>query len=149
MINNIPADYMPYSELVFCSNTLKDVRIPITVNNFPVFLLGKSLKGHKVMVWLAAPLNKEATQWQYVVEGRKANSPHTNVITKHGTLRVHIGSTLVLEAQEMSTDKAVVRRVDLRPLGLSVFGNEMELHVASQTLANNSFTNVNTMIAID
>ena len=150
MFQELPLNYLPYRELVLCGNTLNHVRIPIAVNKFPVFLVGSSPNAQKIMVWLAAPLNKETNQWRFVIEGGLTMSPHIRLIHEKSEriLKVHIGQTLILEAEEMSPDKAIIRTLDLRPLGLSIFGDQASLHVGTHTLAQNTFSNVDTMIAI-
>ena len=137
-LENVPLNYIPYPELVFCGNTLRSVRLPITVNKFPVLLVGSVLNAQKLMVWLAAPLNKEATQWRFVIEGSRTSSPEIRLVAEHGerALKVYIDQTLILDAEEMAPDKAIVRTLDLRPLGLSIFGDQTTLHVASHTLEN-------------
>jgi hypothetical protein len=150
VIHNLPLNYTPYKELILCGNTLRDVRVPIMVNQFPVFLLGSNQNSQKLMVWLAAPLNKDATQWRFVVEGGENTSPQILLVPEHSAhiLKVYVGSTLILDAEQMTPDKAIVRILDLRPIGLSIFGDQTTLHVASQTLTHNTFVNSNTMIAI-
>ena len=149
-LENVPLNYISYLELVLCGNTLRGVRVPISVNKFPVLLVGSAPNAQKLMVWLAAPLNKEATQWRFVIEGSQTSSPEIRLVSEHSAraLKVYIGETLILEAEEVATDKAIVHKLDLRPLGLSIFGDQTTLHVASHILKSNTFANLNTMIAI-
>lgn len=143
--DTIPQNYIGFKHLIFCSNTLRDVRVPIRVNGFPVLLIGGN---GKLATWLAAPLNKEATQWRYIVEGDVVAHPGISLVVYEKLLSVTYLTTDLLRVERISEEKAIVRQVDLRPLGLSIYGNDTELHVAGATLSNNSFASVDTMIGI-
>lgn len=142
---SIPQSYVAFRELNLCSNTLRNVRVPIKVNGFPVLLIGGN---GRLRAWLAAPLNKEATQWRFIVFGDVISHSSISLVINDGLLTASYLQTVLVEVEKVSEEKAIVRQLDLRPLGLAIYGDTTGLHVSGATLSSNTFENVDTMIAI-
>lgn len=143
---DLPVRYSPYRELDFCSNRLIGVHIPIVVHENPVLLLGT---GSYPLVWLAAPIEPGARRWGYIVKESKSVNPAVNVHVDKRQKSVHIrieGKT-VLFAQANSSSKATVSQLDLRPIGLAVYGDRRGLYAGGMSLASNTFENVHTAFA--
>ncbi len=142
---SLPLTYKPYQELVLCSNVLRNVLVPIMVNDFPVLLIGKELN-----IWLAAPLNQEASQWRYILEGHLSNRPDVvlNYSADAQVLEIKYRDKQLLGMRQESPNKAMVYQLDLRPIGLSIFGDEIVLDVSDYKLSHNIFDNIPVMIAV-
>lgn len=143
---NIPTTYAPYEELVLCSNRFIRGQIPIQINLYPILLIGK---GETPKVWISAPLNDKATQWRYVVEESKPLTPQLSLETPNiHSLIIRAGEITMLKVDQTSQAKAQVTSLDLRPIGLNIYGDSSALHVSGHTLAENTFTDVVIMISL-
>src|SRR5690606_41913461 len=122
------------------------VHILIVRHENPVLLLGT---GSYPLVWLAAPIEPGARRWGYIVKESKSVNPAVNVHVDKRQKSVHIrieGKT-VLSAQANSSSKATVSQLDLRPIGLAVYGDRRGLHAGGMRLAPNTSENVHTAFA--
>lgn len=143
----LPDSYVPYRFLDLCSNKLIDVRVPISVDEYPAFLLGRN--SHP-LAWLSAPVRPTGHHWIFVVEAGKSRSRAVDVIADEASksVSVKVGDADVLHAVQMDEERAVVDLIDLRPLGLNVHGTSDRLVVGGTTLAGNTFQNLRTAVVI-
>jgi hypothetical protein len=65
-----------------------------------------------------------------------------------GSISVIVASTIVIRVGLISPDAAVIDTLDLRPLGLVVYGNERELHIGGMTMERNQFANLQVAFAV-
>jgi len=137
----LPEDYSPYPTLILCSNTLVNVPVPLMIYNKPVLLVGR---GYIPLIWLSAPIHPASNQWVYILEGNKPviNSVSVAQLVKERGISISIGSIEVLRAFRESNEISKITLLDLRPIGLNLFGNEEILSVATNTLVGNTFNNV-------
>jgi hypothetical protein len=148
---NPPKDYIPFEELILCSNNFVNGLMPIVVDGNIPLLIGK---GELPLVWLATPLQFRL-RWKYIVVGNKSLSTHIKVIISKEDKEIIVifvkennKETILLKVKKESDGKAIVTEIDLRPLGLNIHGNNVQLFVGTNTLSKNTFQNVRTMIAI-
>ena len=148
---NPPKDYIPFKELILCSNKFVNGLIPIEVDGNMPLLVGK---GELPLVWLATPL-KFRLKWKYIVVENQSLSSHIKVKISKEDSEIYVifvkennEETNLLKVKKESDDKAIVTEIDFRPLGLNIHGNDVQLFVGTNTLSNNIFQNVRTMIAI-
>jgi hypothetical protein len=134
----VPPGYEPFPELVLCSNTLRDVSIPIAVSRAPLLLVGR---GTGVpLVWLAAPAEPGPPNWLFAVKENRSNNPAVRVKVEllRKTVRVSVSGRDVLRVLAVSPLRAEVGYLDLRPLGLDVVGTSDGLRIGSTQLAGNT-----------
>ena len=151
--NDIPKEYIPFEELIICSNTMINGKVPFEVNKRIPLLIGKAIFP---LIWLNVPRNVELNTWEEIIK-------ENNVVNKrqfrnflievekrdadNSVVTRRVEKTIVHVRKE-SDIKANVIALDLRPLGLNIFGNEDGLYVGGQNFVRNTFKNVQTMIAI-
>jgi len=102
------------------------------------------------LLWLAARTSPDSKVWVFVLEAGSPVRPLVGVETDYqrGKVIVHVGGTLVISAQKVSDESAAVESLDLRPLGLIVFGNARELHIGGMTMERNTLANLGTAFAM-
>lgn len=139
---NLPSNYVPYQKLNFCSNVLEGGGHIIEVSKSIPILVGK---GTPPLVWLSAKQDKENV---LIVEASKAKFSSVTSSNIFGGTVVMSKGVVVLSARQISDEEAEVTEVDLRPLGLNIYGDKNGLHVGGMELIGNYFKGVGTLVAI-
>jgi hypothetical protein len=140
---NLPKSYKPYTTLVVCSNTITGGGHILAIGDVIPVLVGS---GDKPQIWLQALSNPEKNEFVTIVEASISKHPAVRVFEVDGTLNVHVGSTNVLTVKATNETAAEIILMDLRPLGISLYGNSSELKVGNSTFSRNSFSGGGTMI---
>ena len=144
----LPQNYNPFQEIIFCSNRLVNVAVPILLmENIPICLIGR---GPVPLVWLSGPIEPHAKIWNYVVIGGSPLKSAIDLKTdwETNTVLVKVGPQEVLRAKKLSEDRAVVDLVDFRPLGLNVYGTMEELNVGQNKFIRNHFIDLRVAFAV-
>jgi hypothetical protein len=144
---SLPKDYLPYDELRLCGNTLINVKIPFLIGDTPLLLIGKNTVPH---VWLSAQISPGSQEWKYIVEDNRSRNPAVYVYTQDETQTVHVrlSNAIILKVVAQSTTKAVIEALDLRPIGLNVYGDDSKLSLATNTYTGNSMMNSHVAFAL-
>ena len=145
-MNKLPDDYIAFERLLFCSNILVNVKVPIVIKEQFPLLIGA---GAPVpLIWLYA--TKKGKEWLPVVEkNRPVNKNYlVNFLNDGASVQVVLGNTLIIQAARLSEKTARADLLDLRPLGIDIRGNQTGLQVGQNMLSHNEFQNLNAMIAI-
>lgn len=138
----LPHDYIPFKKLVVCGNTMINGFVPISVHGVPVFLVGK---GKEPIIWLNA---LSSTGWQPLVRASRCLHPEVRILSPAPmTWQVSVKENIVLDVFVQGEDMAEITRLNLRPLGIEVYGDQLGLDVGTTRLSSNVFSNVHTMIA--
>jgi hypothetical protein len=148
MINEIqlPEDYQPVDTLILCSNILVNVRIPFEVEGGVPILVGKN---GRPQVWLYARPPSPEMPWLPVV--RQNHSLHKKVCVHEmgkSAITVVIQGVTVLAVEKREVNRVEVVELDLRPFGLTIYGDNTKLMIGSHTFAKNTFTNLEVMLRI-
>ncbi|MCD4707367.1 MAG: hypothetical protein K8S62_06490 [Candidatus Sabulitectum sp.] len=141
--DNLPKSYSPYATLIVCSNTLSDGSFVVAIGDTLPLLIGK---GEKPQVWLQALSNPEKSEFVTVVEASISKHPVVKVIEENGAISIYVGDIGVLSVRIISDNSAEVFLLDLRPLGINLYGSISELKVGNSTFKGNSFAGGGTMI---
>jgi len=142
----LPADYAPYKELEFCSNHFVNTPIALEIGGNVPLLIGS---GTAPRVWLSAPTSKDRKHWASIVTDNKSQIPNVSVQKRtDGTLEVFAGHIKLLEVKSLSTESAVVRMLDLRPIGFNIHGDTSVLWIGTNQFSNNTIANCKTGIGI-
>lgn len=141
----IPAGYTPYQSINFCSNEI--------VGGGHIFAMGKVLPlligtGPKPKIWLQAIASPNSKQFITIVDASTATHPSVRVTEQGGKVIVIISGKTVLAVEATSTQKAIVSELDLRPIGLNVYGNSSMLHLGGMQLSKNTFSGVGTAFGL-
>lgn len=141
-----PHDYVPFQELVLCSNKMVGVHVPFLVDGGVPLLVGND-GGPKV--WLNAKPPGTAGHWLPVV--RRNKSVHGSVkVATEGAQKVVVtaGTVVVLVVEAMQGTGAEVSQLDLRPLGLNLYGDTSGLTVGTNRIVGNEIHDAQAMVKI-
>lgn len=142
----IPSDYKPFKTLIVCSNKLINGRVPFEVNGFVPFLVGV---GENVpLIWVQVPSNKNLDSWQYLVRANRSLHSNTQIIYIKKGIKVQIGNRPIIHVVSESNESAEILDLDLRPMGLQIFGTKDMMTVGNQIMKNNVFENVDAMMGV-
>lgn len=145
MAKNIitPHNYQPFEELVLCSNTIINGKIPIAIDMNPVFLLGK---GEPPKLWLTVPTRRN--EWAYAVEEGVSKDENIRVLHSGRITAIYFKDNIIFQASKEDDSHMVITHIDLTPFGLAIKGDLSSLKVGGQQMAGNTFKNVDIMVSI-
>ncbi len=146
-----PSGYIPYESVTLCGNTLRAVSVIFQVGESKPFWVGKG-PGNHPQIWLLALLSNG--KWIEVVRANIAVRPsvypgaNITVIQDAASPRTVVlaGTVILVDAIASGDGNSVeVPSIDLRPLGLNIFGKINEgLSFGGTTFASNNFLQVGT-----
>lgn len=139
---NLPSSYIPYQKLAFCSNVLEGGGNLIEVAGTIPILVGR---GDPPLVWLSA---KQDAKVVTIVEASRAKYSSVTAANIFGGTVVMSKGVVLLSARQISEVEAEVTEIDLRPLGLNVYGDKNGLHVGGMEFTGNHFSGGGTMLGI-
>ncbi len=142
---HLPKEYKPFDHLILCSNILINVQIPFEVGGNVPLLIGRN---ELPQVWLNAPSQKPRLEWIPIVRQNRSLHKQVKIIKDGNELFVKINTIDVLRVLKISANSANVVQLDLRPIGLNIYGDESHLVVGTNQLASNTFQNAYVMIGI-
>lgn len=153
MNSELPKDYVPFKTLNICSNKLINGQVPLEIEGNIPFLIGK---GEMPLLWLKLPISKSG--WEYIVlknqrkkDKKSKLSSHLISILESASERkvvVEYMGSIIISSVMHDSDSAEITHLDLRPFGLSIYGDSNGLTVGGQKLSRNTMENVHTMIGI-
>ena len=137
---------VPYGTLEVCSNVVERAALPLTRSGEPVLIVEK---GDVPGVWIAATTT-EAGQSnalasdnasRFIVEANVpcASGVRVAVLDTTREVIVTVGETIVLRCRGTEADAATIPLLDLRPLGLQLWGDEHCLYLGPVTMVRNRF----------
>jgi hypothetical protein len=143
-----PVEYVPFKELIICSNIMIDGKVPFTIKMGVPLLVGR---GEVPLIWLAVPISKEASDWKYVVEGSQSLDKRYDVISfdEGKSIRIMLDNINLIQVNKISDEKAKITNLDLRPLGINIYGDNSGLFVGTNRMAKNTFNSIFGMVKID
>ena len=143
-IDKTPKGYVPYSLLSVCGNKLTGgAKILAVGDTFPI-LIGK---GSKPQIWLMAIASPNDKKFISIVEASISQHSFVRVEEVGRQLVVKVQGATVLKVEQTGDDQALVSEIDMRPLGLNVFGGVSELNAGGMSFSNNTFSGGGTLIS--
>lgn len=133
----LPKGYTPYELLNICSNKLTGGANIIIVGDILPLIIGR---GSKPQIWLRAIQNPQSKKFISLVEASVSQHPLVRVEEVGRQLVVKVQGATVLRVEQTSEDRAFVSELDLRRLGLNVFGTLSHLNAGGVTFSNNTFS---------
>lgn len=145
--SKLPKEYIAFEELEICSNQFINGKVPIEVHKNAILLIGR---GKQPLIWLSGLVAKEGKKFQEIVDKNHSlnKSVDVKVSPENNSTVVKVGDITIVEATKVLEQKAIVLKMDLRPVGLDIYGDANGLCVATNKLIGNIFTNVHTMVGI-
>lgn len=141
--SDLPEDFKPYNELRICSNLLIGGKFIMAMGEKLPILIGS---GKKPLIWLSAIVDSKKKHYRDLVVASGAIHPLVSIEKKNDLFNVIIEKTTILSISSKSPESATIHLLDLRPLGINIFGDENLLNVATNKFSSNTFQNVETMI---
>lgn len=140
----LPKGYSPYKLLNVCSNKLTGGAKIIVVGDILPLLIGS---GSKPQVWLRAIQHPQSKRFISLVEASISQHPLVRVEEVGRQLVVKVQGATVLRVEQTSEDQAFVSELDLRKLGLNVFGTISHLNAGGVTFSNNTFSGEGALVS--
>ncbi len=137
----LPQAFMPYAELTVCGNRVIGGGHLIAIGDVLPLLVGRGQ-----MIWLQAKLREDG-DFALLVDGSIPRVPGIAVFTRDDALYVVAGSVTLLRIKETSPESAVIDMLDLRPVGLNIFGDKEQLMAGGATFNKNTFAGGGVVIA--
>ncbi|MEQ1763958.1 MAG: fibronectin type III domain-containing protein, partial [Pyrinomonadaceae bacterium] len=144
-----PQAFQPFERLIVCSNELLNGRAIVEIKGNPFLLLGK---GVSPKVWLAMPEYIEGSIdliWVFAINANQTSQKQFNVVENDNQTSIAFEGVPILEAVKITENECVVNYLDLRPVGLLIYGNADGLHAGNDLLKKNIFSGQNSMVAIN
>ena len=141
----LPKEYKPFDQLALCGNTLINVPVPFEVDGYIPLLIGRN---QLPKIWLNAPSPKPGLEWTPLVRQNRSLHKAVRLIEQENEIIIKINSIEILRVLKISNNSANVVQMDLRPIGLNIYGDKSHLVVGTHQLASNTFQNVYVMIGI-
>ena len=143
---HLPSGYRPFGKLTICSNVLENGRVPVSISGDIPFLVGK---GNKPKVWINMLSQDEAGRSKPLVRDNLTLHPQVVVVEQDNAVEIKVNNQTLIRVVKESEDEATITKLDLRMIGIAIYGDANSLHVGPQSMSNNSFVNVDCMIGID
>jgi hypothetical protein len=136
---NLPGQYRPYKSIIFCSNKI--------IGGGHIFAMGKNLplligEGETSRIWLQAVSAPGSREFITVVNDSKSTHPAVSVKRDGKKIIVTVQGHTVISVEPTEAQRATVTELDLRPIGLNVFGNASSLNLGGMQLSQNTFSGV-------
>jgi hypothetical protein len=144
--SNLPVEFTPCEKVVLCTNTILGGSHLFTVGSALPLLIGAG--GSAPRIWLQAISNPDNKEFISIVQDSKSTHPAVSVRTDRSSVHVQVDSQTVLNAEFNDENTAVVKEIDLRPLGLNVHGDQSGLSLGGMLLRGNTMSNVGVAFAL-
>lgn len=143
---SLPSNYVPPAIIRLFSNVAENVRILFLVDRHIPLLIGE--KGGKPRIWINAPVkSSDAVRWLPMIRNNLSVHPAFRIHeSSKGVTEVFADNKKFLEVQA-KPDEFIVTHLDLRPLGLLIYGADDALYVGTTQMAKNWFSNLDVMIS--
>jgi hypothetical protein len=135
--NNLPSSYQPYEKLTICSNSLIGGGHVVELAGVLPLIIGY---GEKPQVWLQAISNPEKMEFVSVVENSVSKFSTVEVKEIDGSIIITIQGKQVLKVRNVSNSEAVVENMDLRPIGLNLYGDANNMNIPNGSISGNSMS---------
>lgn len=146
-------DFDIYGELFVCSNRLlKTSHIFKTTDGWSPLVVRKASDGSQLpAVWLSVKIDrKDECGYIELVSGNTQkffDNQFEFDVTKDG-FYIAINSVVICEAGDVQEDSLEIFKLDLRPLGLNIYGEHNKLLIGSNEMSRNTSNNAECMFGI-
>lgn len=141
----IPKGYTPYPEIEICSNKLIGVGNIILIKNIVPLYIGV---GDIPKIWLKAISDIKNKTFVDVVEDSISKHPAIKINSNNSEIIIKIEDIVILETSGNSKKRIRVVKLDLRPLGMNIYGDKNVLHAGNSNFSNNTFSGTGTFLAL-
>jgi hypothetical protein len=143
---NLPSSYMPFQKLTICSNILENGKVPISISGDIPFLIGN---GNKPKAWINLLPQGESGKITPLVRDNLSLHPNVEVVETDNSVTVTANGETIIEVEKISDDEAIITNLNLRIIGIEIYGDTNSLKIGTNSMSNNKFVNVDFMIGIN
>jgi hypothetical protein len=149
--NDIPEDYVPYKNVSLCGNMLMNVRFLVEIRKtLHPFLIGK---GKIPYIWVSAPTapGQQVQQWSRIIERSTAKVPSVDIEVRasEGMMGIRINGKTLLSVSKFDEDSITVSEIDLRLIGLTLFGSNNQLTVGNSQYTSSALMGFRAFLVIN
>lgn len=143
-MTKLPSDYKPLKKQIICSNTIVGGGQLLSLKGeFPLTVGSGSVP----KVWLMGYADNKHSTLSYVVEANMSNYSAVKIKVGNNSVKILVGSTLILSAKATSPDVVIIDKVDLRPIGLNIHGDKSALHAGGAEFSDNMMSGGSSLVA--
>ena len=139
-MNSLPAGFTVCDQIVLCSNTILGGSQLFLLGNTPPLLVVAG--GQAPRIWLQAISDPDTKSFIPIVQDSRSIHPAVNVSVDGSSIVIIVGDYTVLKAVSLGESSVTVNEIDLRPLGLNVYGDHSGLKLGGMQLSNNTMSGV-------
>ncbi|MDH5903457.1 hypothetical protein L8S00_08600 [Vibrio splendidus] len=146
-------EYDIYDELILCSNRLLNTNYMFrsSDNWSPIVVRKSNQDGNMPSVWLSTRIESEG-DYRYVelVKNNEQVFFGNNFefeVTENG-FYIAIDSTVICEAGDVQDNSIEIFKLDLRPLGLNIYGEHNKLTIGGNQMSRNTVSKSDSMFGI-
>ncbi|MEI2514475.1 hypothetical protein [Acinetobacter soli] len=136
-LDNLPVDYSELQTLNLCSNKIIGGGFPFSLNGGLPLIVGS---GTTPNIWLQAVNNSNSKDLILLVDKNISTVKEISVTKpENGVIEVYFKNQIkILRVKSTGSNTAVVSVLDLRPIGLNIFGNQSELKIGGSSFSTNT-----------
>ena len=136
-IDNLPVDYSELQTLNLCSNKIIGGGFPFALDGGLPLIIGS---GTTPSIWLQAINNSNSKDLILLVDNNVPTVKEISVTKpENGVIEVYFRNEVkILRVKSTGSNAAVVSVLDLRQIGLNIFGNQSELKIGGSSFSNNT-----------
>ncbi|EHO14689.1 hypothetical protein [Myroides odoratimimus] len=142
--NKYPTNFEKLKLLNICSNKIYGGGNLIKIDDYIPLIIGN---GFVPKIWLYL---KTETGVINIVEENHSNNNNVKILIKENIkeVKIEIKGLTILIAKLYEDDKCLITFLDLKPIGINIFGNDNELSVADSIYSNNTFSDIDFLFNI-
>lgn len=144
-LNNLPKQFKPYGSLKICSNTLYNGGYLASIGDNLPLVIGK---GKTPLIWLQALNDIDNKIFIPIVESSLSKNSNVFVTKSPQSLSIAIQNQPILFLRIINEDSAEVEFLDLRPIGLNLFGDKKTLNIGANNFSGNSMSGGGVLIGL-
>jgi len=143
--DHLPIAYKPYPQMKVCSNTIVGRGHLIVIGKVVPLLIGT---GPKPLIWMQAIDDVPSKKFAKIVNASIAIHPIVRVAENGSDLIVSVAGKVILRMHEIDHDSVVVSELDLRPLGMDVYGDASHLMAGGSNFCGHIFSGAGAAIEL-
>lgn len=144
-MDSLPSNYRAPKNVDLFGNTLRNVKIIISINGVVPILVGD---GKKPRIWIQAPSNAEGTEWYPLIRDNLSSVPQILVLGNDKTTKISTPNGVILEAEKCNDGSISIKKFDLRPFGINIYGEKDSFYFLNNAFKKSTFNNVETMFSV-
>lgn len=146
-LKKLPEEFNQLSVLEICSNKMLGGGFPFAIKEILPLIIGG---GVRPQIWLQAINDFEENKSIILVDNNVSKMKDIFIFEDNTSeyLEIFRNSHKLLRIKLSSKDKAHISFLDLRPIGLNIYGNPFELNIGGSKFSNNTINGAQVFIQL-